>query len=568
MGRALRFGVVAGGVAFGLAVVVACGSRRDGFDSSAFPDGGAPIGEGGSGFGELPDANDPRLPPGETRDPDTCEEAKTSKSYVGCDYWPTVTPNVVWNIFDYAVVVANTGTKEAEIKVTGPNAVNKSVTVPPGELKKIYLPWVPALKGPENNCGQSSSLEASVIESQGAYHLVSSSPVIVYQFNAIQYKGEGEGGEDADGGAKDWSKCPASACGGGLECFSYSNDASLLLPSTAMTNNYRAVGFKGVAPGLLGGGVAVVLSVTATQDNTQVITTMSSTAAVMASGSSGQQVTATGPNKKLTIVLAKAGDVLEMVAEKGKDFSGSLVQSDKPVQVIASVPCINIPQTAGACDHIEETVPPAETLGVHYVVPTPTGPKGKPVQHDVRFYGNKDGTRLSYAPKKPPGCPDTLNAGQVVDCGLVGDAFDVSGTAEFAVAVYLLGASQYQGGIFDPSARGDPSQSTVASVEQFRTKYVFLAPKDYPVLYADITATEDAEIDLDGKRISQTWTSVGSPFGVFRVDLTKTGKDGAHTLTAKKPVGVQVIGFGDNTSFQYPAGLNLNLIAPPPAPPN
>jgi len=88
------------------------------------------------------------------------------------------------------------------------------------------------------------------------------------------------------------------------------------------------------------------------------------------------------------------------------------------------------------------------------------------------------------------------------------------------------------------------------------------------VLWADITATEDAEIVLDGEPLTAPWTKVGpGPFGVHRVDLTKSGQDGAHTLTAKKPVGVQVIGFGDNTSFQYPAGLNLNLIAPPPPPP-
>ena len=122
MGRAVRFGVVLGGVALGLALVVACGSRRDGFDpSSTFPEGGSPVGEGGLGFGELPDANDPRLPPGETRDPINCEEAKTSKSYVGCDYWPTVTPNLVWTIFDFAVVVANTGASDADVTVTGPS---------------------------------------------------------------------------------------------------------------------------------------------------------------------------------------------------------------------------------------------------------------------------------------------------------------------------------------------------------------------------------------------------------------------------------------------------------------
>ena len=113
--------------------------------------------------------------------------------------------------------------------------------------------------------------------------------------------------------------------------------------------------------------------------------------------------------------------------------------------------------------------------------------------------------------------------------------------------------------------RGDPDQSQYAAVEQFRQKYVFLAPNDYPVLFADVTAPEDAQIQIDGAPIDAPWTPIGQgPYGVHRVDLTKTGSDGAHTLTAAKPVGVQVLGFGDNTSFQYPAGLDLELIAAPP----
>ncbi len=567
MERASVLGVFAFTSVLGLTAVVACGSGRDQFatNTEAAPeDGGESSGfpalDGGFG-GD--DAADPGLPPGETRDPVDCEEAKTSKSYVGCDYWPTVTPNAVWSIFDYAVVVANTGTKDANVTVTGPNGVDKQVTVPSGELRKIYLPWVPSLKGNDaDECGGSTAISASVVAPESAYHLVSSSPVIVYQFSALEYKGEG--GEAPDGGVKDWSKCPAKDCADqAIGCFSYSNDASLLLPSTAMTNNYRVTGYKGVAPvGLppIFGipGLSSALTVTATEANTQVTLTLSTTATVIAS-SSGQSVPAT-TSGKVTLTLAKAGDVAQFVADQGKDFSGSLVQTDKPVQVIASIPCISI--GGPACDHIEETVLPAETLGKHYLVAQPTGPKGQPVGQVVRLYGNQDGTTLTYVPSKPAKCPTTLKAGEMVDCDIVNETFEVSGDKEFGVSTFLLGATVYK------DTKGDPSHSNVAAVEQFRTKYVFLAPNDYPVLWADITATEDAQIELDGSPLSAPWTKIGSgPFGVHRVDLTKSGKDGAHTLTAKKPVGVQVIGFGDNTSFQYPAGLNLNLIAPPPPPP-
>ena len=35
-------------------------------------------------------------------------------------------------------------------------------------------------------------------------------------------------------------------------------------------------------------------------------------------------------------------------------------------------------------------------------------------------------------------------------------------------------------------------------------------------------------------------------------------------ITASAPVGLQVVGYGRFTSYQYPGGLNLNLISDPP----
>ena len=60
-------------------------------------------------------------------DPTTCDEAKTSKSYLGCDFWPTVTANRVWEVFDFAAIVANAGDVEAHITVTGPGGFTKEV---------------------------------------------------------------------------------------------------------------------------------------------------------------------------------------------------------------------------------------------------------------------------------------------------------------------------------------------------------------------------------------------------------------------------------------------------------
>jgi len=509
-------------------------------------DGGGPGGNGDGG-----------VPPGE--DPTDCNAAAAAKSYVGCDYWPTVVGNNVWNIFDYAVVVANAGVDTANITVDGPNNVHQTQMVPPNTLVKIYLPWVSDLKGVEaDSCGSSVPLDGTISHPGGAYHLTSSIPVTVYQFNALEYKGAG-GAE-----FKDWSSCPGNqpcALNNNMPvgCFSFTNDASLLLPSTAMTGNYRVTGFHGSGvPGL--GGMTTYFAVTGTVAGTQVTVKLSSTATVLAGGG----VPATGPGGTFTFTVG-AGDVVEVVGQgdDATDLSGSLVKANNPVQVITGVPCTQNPTGVQACDHMEESVFPAETLGQHYFVTVPTGPRGKPVGHVVRLYGNFDGTHLTYDPPVA-GAPATLNAGQVVDLGVLTTDFEVKGDQSFAVGSFMLGGEQVDPNAPQQMQEGDPSQSMAVAVEQYRLKYVFLAPDDYDFSFVDVVAPSGTELMLDGVNVTVAAKPIGgSGFGVVRVPIPKSG-EGAHVLTSTAPVGIQVMGYGLYTSYQYPGGLDLNAIAPVP----
>ena len=491
-------------------------------------------------------------------DPVTCADATAQKSYVGCDYWPTVTPNPVDSAFDFTVVVANTGTTDADVMVTGPNGFNQSVMVTAGQLQKIFLPWVASLKGGDNMCGAPPGVTASVTAAGGAYHLVSSVPVVVYQFNALEYK--------PDGGppGKDWSACTnaAAMCGGGFQCFSYSNDASLLLPSTALTANYRITGWHGAA-GMSQGGF---MSLTGLVNGTTVTVKLASKSTIVA----GSGVAALAGGQTGTYPLNQ-GDVIMLLVKDTNliptgdvDPTGTLIKADQPIEVFAGDYCANNPSGAAACDHIEESVIPAETLGKHYVVSAPPGPDGTVVGHTVRLVGNVDGTNLTYNPAVA-GAPATLNAGQVVDIGPTTTDFEVTGDHEFAVETVMQGGS-----VVDPSApstmqRGDPSLSLFFAVEQYRTGYLFLAPSDYDVSYALIAAPMTAHLMLDGTAVTVTPTPVGSgTFGTFRVPISASSSGGSHTLTSDVPMGIQVLGYGQYTSYQYPGGGNLSLIAPVP----
>jgi hypothetical protein len=527
-----------------------------------------------SGTGTPADAPGTVLP-----DPVTCADAVASRSYIGCDFWPTVTANIVDETFDFAIVVSNPGAIPADITVTGPNNVHQTATVAPKQLVTLYLPWVTELKGGFERITVDGAIEymgqdfaASVLKPNGAYHLVSSRPVVAYQFSPLEYHGVG------GPAGKNWSPCPLATPFGG--CFSYTNDASLLLPSTAMTGNYRVASmghsWSGTWLGMdVSTGQPGIMAITATADMTTVNVHLSSRTTIVGGG--GVPDVAAGGFTTLTL---NAGDVAELFAgDNGvtgypsADFSGSVVIADKPVQIIGAVPCIGNP--GNACDHIEESVLPSETLGHHYVVTVPTGPKGTPIGHSVRLIGNVDNTNLTFDPPIA-GAPSVINAGQVIDLSptmvtpaqisRVTQDFEVSGDHAFMVESFMLSASQldpnYDPLHPNPLSKGDPSLSLAVAVEQYRTSYVFLAPTDYDTNYVDIVMPMTSHLMLDGAGVTSSPNPLTSAFGVLRLRLSNT-TGGAHVLTGDQPFGIQVLGYGSYTSYQYPGGLNLTQISPP-----
>lgn len=514
---------------------------RDGFDT--LPDGSTeaappppPPGFEVTDAGTR-DADGPRV----TVNPKTCAEAAEARTYVGCDFWPTVTANPVWTEFDFAVVLANTSDDAADYTVTGPAGFSATGSVAAGGTKTVYLPWVAALKGPAaDSCGRPTSITSSVRVDGGAYHLVTTKPITLYQFNALEYQGAG------GPAGKDWSTCPGlTPCetrdGGAVGCFSFTNDASLLLPTTALTGTYRVVT----------SGVGALVAITATEDAT--VVSMRLTSSILGGTSVGQS---TPVATKSTMTLNR-GDVVELVPNG--DLSGSLIQANKPVQVLAVHPCTTIPAAVAACDHVEAALTPVEALAADYVVGLPPAPgTGQPTVMGLRLVGNETGsTVFSYEPPLP-GCPTSLYQGEVAECELSEDVV-VRANQRFVLSTFLYGGS-----LVDPSGeRGDPAQSMVAPVEQYRTKYVFLAPLDYDLNYAIVAGPKTAAIVLDGQPVSLSNVVGGSTMGVERVLLAAT-EGGAHVITSDVPVGVTVIGYGKYTSYAYPAGLDLRVLAPAP----
>jgi hypothetical protein len=285
--------------------------------------------------------------------------------------------------------------------------------------------------------------------------------------------------------------------------------------------------------------------------------TLSATASTAAGGG----LPAYGPGSTFTLSL-NAGDVVQVLSAGG-DLSGSLIKADAPIQVITGAPCADVPSDALACDHLEQINLPVETLGKKYVVTVPTGPDGVPVGHVVHLYGNFNGTHLQYEPAMDS-APATLNAGQVVNLGVVTNDFAVKADQPFAVETFMIGGSLAQPNVQFTMRQSDPSQSLAVAVEQYRSHYVFLAPHDYEESYVDVAAPANTQVMLDQQTVAAPATSVGnSGFEIRRIPLSNKDS-GSHVLTADSPVGIQVIGYGLYTSYQYPGGLTLQAIAPVP----
>jgi hypothetical protein len=446
-----------------------------------------------------------------------CAPQTLGKSYIGCEYYPTVTGNTTGTEFDFAIAIANTTNTDAMVEIEdGALTAPMMITVPANKVTVQILPWVPALKlcnTPQTDGCIDGSMGPGALAAKGAYHVRSSHPVTVYQFNSLEYQ------KNAD--------------------FSYSNDASLLLPTNVWRTSYYAAAWQQLA-----GINPSELAVTATQDNTTVM--VNSKADTVAGG--GAPAFTAGTPQPVTL---NAGDVLEITTRTG-DLTGSFISSDKPIEVISGHYCADVPDGVAACDHMEESMFGVDALGKRYMVNAPavtTIPTGK--AEVIRIIATSTNTNLTYTPAQP-GAPTTIaNSGDFVEISGNASSFLIEADQKVLVAQYMEG--QDAGG-----GTGDPAMALAVPVEQFRTSYLFHAPTSYESNYVDVTATMGGTVMLDG--VPLAFTPIGNTgFGFVRVFPLSAGpgNDGNHSITGDQPFGISVYGYGQYTSYWYPGGLNL-----------
>ncbi len=173
--------------------------------------------------------------------------------------------------------------------------------------------------------------------------------------------------------------------------------------------------------------------------------------------------------------------------------------------------------------------------------------------------GATDGTMVTVSPPQGGVSEFVLGSGQWQEFRVTG-GFQVTGSHGILVTQYLVGQAEgaWRGNELAP--RGDPAMVILPPREQFRSDYTFVAPTSYNAgtlgqSYLLIIRSEAQQITLDGREVSVTWNPLGDrEWGILPID------GGTHSMDSVDEFGVIVYGLGQQTSYAYPAGLNLNEI--------
>jgi hypothetical protein len=495
---------------------------------------------------------------------DSCSKAASVHSYMGCHYWPTVTINTGLDsdLFPFAVVVANTWDESVDVDVdvvkhnSGRQRV-ASTKVAPHSSATIKLPWQqdlvhPQPPSPPLNLAQGVSTLSSV----GGYRLTSSKPVTVYQFNPLEYQTSVPKGHVCESK----SKTPGI-------CFSFSNDASLLLPENALGKEHMVIARPTFATCNYGvcqykGGFA---SIVATKKGTTTVT-LALTADTHAFDDGYHQAHSKGETVKFQLSQFGVLQLLSKMPEKCSvdpdakwgycdmssryDLTGTVITASQEVAVFTGHDCAFVPHDKWACDHLEEQMTPLATWGSRYLV-AHTASSGKDPSL-YRIVSAADGNRISFNPGVHASA--TVDSGQYLEFASAAD-FEVRGTGRFAIAQFMVGQNYSTP---ENERLGDPAMALVVPVGQFRSSYLFGIPDTYKENYVNIIAHRPSGVKLDGVKVEESeFRAIGnSGYKVARIKLA----GGSHTADSTAPFGMTVYGVGKHTSYMYPAGLDLRPI--------
>jgi hypothetical protein len=508
-----------------------------------------------------------------------CDLIAYEQSNIGCRFWAVSNVNELLNpafANDFGIAIGNPETNpDAMVTIKRDGVEVASEVVPSGSTSAITLPMVTELR----------TATQSVIQSQGAYEIETSVPVAAYQYSPLNFT--------APLGIQctTTADCPdpnRQECTGG-ECmvFSYTNDASLLLPEHVLTGNYMVTTWPTwgsydeeytfiVTLPPSGRWFSGFITIVGTADATDVtLTSKNKTAGGNPSAlNEGEQTTFTLNKGDVAQVLSYVPNIDGTAANctgqgwpnttipgilkpnrtycsaMSGDLTGSTVAATAPVAVFAGHTCTNLPYGSQACDHLEEMMFPVETWGLEIIMTAPRPPNATQGVAETlyRVVALGDNTSVAFDPPVTTS-PVTLQAGEVHEFTTDKD-FVAAGNARISITQGMLGALYLNSG-----TSGDPAMGMGIPLQQHRSRYDFLTPDTYESNWVNIVVPSGGTILLDDSTLT-VFEAVGSTgYDVARVSL----EPGSHHIESggDVPFSITSYGYAQFTSYLFPGGLNF-----------
>ena len=453
--------------------------------------------------------------------PETCEEAESTTTSVGCEFYPLALPGTQ-QITGF--MVSNVSDSVANVSLSDKNGMVQQAQVQPG-----------------------------------ATHLFSDNGA--HKMNAVTGLGDDGYVIESDQVLQVFQYMPPDG--------TVTADASIVLPGPALGDRHRVVTYN-----VHNNNTWQYAAVVATEDNTEVTFTLAQPGSETLAGGSfqalsydmGMDVLVANLNRLDTLVIAGHW---ENVDAELNEFSGSVIESDKPIAVYSGKQLANIPEGQCCADLIATSVPPTSVYGTEYAG-VRFLPVGQPGKYDIwRVIGNEDGTVIELTGDYQ----DTimLDEGEFADIA-TGDVFWAAANKPFGMAHFMTGGSLLPMP-FQPydcpdvlQNPGDPAVGWVYPKGNWLNRYLFspgtgssLWCHDHVTIVAALSDWD--QIMMDGQPLPDpTPIGGGSNHGYVYVPVPNP----SHEIVAPPTVGVEVsvYGFVSHGSYFYPGGVGLQELNP------
>lgn len=309
--------------------------------------------------------------------------------------------------------------------------------------------------------------------------------------------------------------------------FEWTYDATIVLPKDGLGKDYIVQVYENEL-------YAKEFAIVATESNTQVTITP-------------HAGTTDGKAKDVPYMITlQEGETYQVMSKiNGSDFSGTRIQSDKPVAVFAGHQCINIQTGNKWCDHIVEQQMPVNMWGRQFALTKTYGQNGDRVMVTAK----EDNTEV----KVNGTTVTTLKKQGTYTFRLTDVSAFVETSQPVACYLYLEGA---QGN----NTMGDPASVQISPIEQ-RVQEMTFATFQTAVTnthYVNVVTTEAgaAGMMLDGKSVTSSFRVLtgNSDLRFARIPI----RHGTHTLrTSSDGFTGHVYGLGAYESYAYSFGSSV-----------